>query len=380
MPALRIAIVCEFPTLNGGERSLLAALAALGDTIAPVVLGPREGALADTLRERGVTHVPFDVHPADGRREDANRLLEQIQGTVRSLRPSVLHGNSLAMGRLTGRLAERVEAACTAHLRDILRPSRRVVSDLNRNRRLFAVSHAVRDHYAREGIAEERMRVLHNGVDLREFHPATSNDERSRLRGELGLPDDAGLLLTIGQVGLRKGLDVLAAAASQIVRREPRAHFLVVGERNSRKGESVEFERRFDKAFLASPLAGRLHRLGRRDDVARLLRGADLLIHPARQEPLGRVLLEAAASGLPIVATDVGGTREILTDGASALLVGPDDAAGLAEAVLRLLGDKSMCKSFAATARRDVESRFDVQTTSLRLLEAWSAVVDGGKA
>ena len=88
-------------------------------------------------------------------------------------------------------------------------------------------------------------------------------------------------------------------------------HWLIVGERTSNKDESRNFESGLRSTAAQPPLAGRVHFLGSIADVPRLMTECVLLVHAARQEPLGRVLLEAAASGLAVVATDVGGTREI---------------------------------------------------------------------
>ena len=110
---------------------------------------------------------------------------------------------------------------------------------------------------------------------------------------------------------------------------------MIVGQRYSQKQEALEYERQVHAAADSGPLRGRVHFLGVRNDVDRLLNEFTLLAHPARQEPLGRVLLEAAAAGVPVVATDVGGTREIFpAETASACLVPPDDPAALAAAIV----------------------------------------------
>ena len=174
----------------------------------------------------------------------------------------------------------------------------------------------------------------------------------------MALPPDAQLIGTIGQIGLRKGQDVLLHAAAMIADRSPNAHWLIVGERNSEKGESRQFESRLH-GMADGPLAGRVHFLGRRDDVPQLLGELTLLVHPARQEPLGRVLLEAAAAGVAVVATAVGGTPEIFPpESQSARLVPPDDPAALAAAMLELLDDRPFRQRLSAAARRRAEAAF----------------------
>ena len=139
-----------------------------------------------------------------------------------------------------------------------------------------------------------------------------------------------------------------------------RAHFLIVGERNSEKEESRRYER---CAARSSPQPSRrpgsFPRTAQRHPL--LLNELTLLAHAARQEPLGRVLLEAAASGLAIVASDVGGTREILPQKPAARLFPPDDAAWLAAAMLELLGKPRLRDRLGAAARQCAEARFDIR-------------------
>jgi glycosyltransferase involved in cell wall biosynthesis len=155
----------------------------------------------------------------------------------------------------------------------------------------------------------------------------------------------------------------------------PDAHYLIIGERYSRKEESRRFEAELRTA-AASGLQGRLHFLGVRTDVDRVLNELTLLAHPARQEPLGRVLLEAAASGTAVVATNVGGTSEIFPpESESARLVPADDAGALAGAMLELLGSESLRDSLSAAARRRAQQAFDVSTAATALVKHYYDVV-----
>jgi glycosyltransferase involved in cell wall biosynthesis len=107
-----------------------------------------------------------------------------------------------------------------------------------------------------------------------------------------------------------------------------------------------------------------------------VLKELTLLVHPARQEPLGRVLLEAAATGLPIVATDVGGTQEIFPLGTnSARLIEPDDAVSLADAVIELLSDERERAKMGAAARDRAEAAFGLERATRGLIEQYRQVL-----
>jgi glycosyltransferase involved in cell wall biosynthesis len=369
-----VALLFEYATLNGGERSMLACLDWLRQHDAGwefVVLAPGSGRLADAIAERRLQHIPFSLVAGDGTRLSNDSIEAALVKAVSFASPDLLHANSLAMGRLAGRIAGRLPVPTTAHLRDIVHLSGAAIADLNRNRRLIAVSQATRDFHVARGLDAARVVVVRNGIDLEQFCP---RERTGWLCDELGLPRSAKLLATIGQIGLRKGQDILAAAAPEIARYIPESHFLLIGERSSQKAESVEFEQSISRRFAEHRLASRLHRLGVRDDVARLLNEVNLVVHPANQEPFGRVLLEAAACGVPVVATNVGGTAEIVDDGVTGRLVSPRDSISLATAARELLGDDEAHRRMQIAARDRAIREFDIADASRRLAAVWREV------
>lgn len=333
---------------------------------------PSAGALADRLRHLGINQVAFETRSSGDARYSQNESRDRLLKILVEQKPDLVHANSLSTGRLSGPVVADLGVPSVAHLRDIIGLSRRAVEDLNRHERLLAVSEATRRYHVDQGVDGHRTHVLHNGVDLDRFRPG---DDGKWLREELGLPASARLAVTIGQIGLRKGHDVLVDAAIRVSGNLLHVHWLVVGERHSQKEESRRFESDVREA-AAGPLQGRMHLLGWRDDVARILRGADVLVHPARQEPLGRVLLEAAASGLPVVATDVGGTREIFpSNETGAILVPAGDAAALATGIVRVLTDEPLKRAMQLAIRCRAEAAFDVRRAANGLVDHYREVL-----
>ena len=432
---MRVAVVFEYPTVNGGENSVLAVLEWLiqhgpsevagggkpplpgplprgGEgtnetgTLEIVALCPPSGAVCERLSTLGIDIVTFDRHAtsplntppeahagslsplgrgsgrgASSQAPTATReqQIDALRTAVQRVAPDIVHANSLAMGRLLGAAAPQLTCPTTAHLRDILKLSKAAIRDLNQNSRLIAVSNATRNFHVGQGLTDERSVVIHNGVGI----PAASDtrpDVRDRVRQQLCIPPAADVLLTVGQIGLRKGLDTLAKTATLLAERGRKFHWLIAGERFSQKQESIDFEKQVFATFANAEPNVTTHRLGYRNDVPDLMQAADLLVHGARQEPLGRVLLEAASLKLPIIATDVGGTREILEHEESGLIVPADDPDATAIAVEQLLDDCAKRQRIADAAFQRVAEHFSVEWSAVQLLELWQAAVDEKKS
>jgi glycosyltransferase involved in cell wall biosynthesis len=368
---MRVAWLFEYPTLHGGERSLLATLPVLRKTgIEPIAIGPPEGSLALELARNDIALLPFNVFNG-GHRRPRSALRADVPARLRDVRPALLHANSLSMGRLSGPLVNDAGIPSIAHVRDIVGLSAAAVADLNRHTRLLAVSQATRDFHVAQGVCGDRMYVCFNGVDLNRFRPRPPT---GWLHRQLGLPEDALLVGTIGQLVMRKGHDVLVRAAAQLRHRLPQIHWLVIGERHSQKAEAVAYEDGLHSAIQAAGLATQFHFLGTLDNVADVLPELILLVHPARQEPLGRVLLEAAATGVPCIATDVGGTREIFSAATMARLISPDDEQTLAETVVELIESPGERQAMSQAARRHAEEQFDINQAARSLVEHYQAV------
>lgn len=370
----RILLLCEFPELNGAEQSLLAAAGtgAQGefDFLAAV---PPAGPLAQALDRQGIERIEFQTRDATGHAANLASRRQQLADLLARTQPDLLHANSISMGRLSGPVAQELGLASLTHLRDILTLSRQAVADLNLHRRLLAVLEATRRFHVAQGIDPGRAAVLYNGVDLDRFCPRPA---ASSLYDELNLPRSAVLVGTIGQIGLRKGQDILLQAACLLAGTRPDVHYLLVGRRCSQKDESRQFEADLRRVAVG-PLAGRVHFLGLRDDVARILNELTLLVHPARQEPLGRVLLEAAASGAPVIATTVGGTLEIFPPGSNtARLIPADNAPALAQAMSDLLADASARLALGQAARRRAEQAFSAPLAAAALHQHYREVLD----
>ena len=256
------------------------------------VIAPPVGPLAEAFEQLAIPLTPLYSLNSAGEKKSQVEMRESLASSISEIKPDVVHANSLAMGRMVGPVCQQLGIASISHLRDIIKLSKQAIADLNCNTRLVAVSHAVRDHHVAAGLSSEKTEVLYNGVDLDVFQPRSPT---GFLHRELKIPPQSQLIAIIGQICLRKGLDVFAEAARLLAQSNDDLHFIVIGSRFSQKQESCELEQRLIDLSLGE-LHGKLHLLGERTDVHQILNEITVLIHASRQEPLGRVLLEASAA------------------------------------------------------------------------------------
>ena len=333
---MKVLLVCEFGTLNGGEHSLLAILPNLIEAgIEFSALTPTTGELCRRLTQ--LTIPCFDFRPNSQRRiTPRTQKIDRLTNVLHDNPFDLVHANSVSMSRIVGPIANNTGVPSVGHLRDIIKLSRQAVSDLNENDQLIAVSNATRDYFVNLGVEANHLDVIHNGIDTERFRPRRKT---FHLHREIDIPTDSPLILSVGQLGIRKGVDVAIRAFEVLLQNLhhdpqfiPPPHLLLVGERHSGKDEAIAYERALHTAANREIVRGHVHFLGRRSDMSAIYNEADLLVHCARQEPFGRVLLEAAASGCCVLASDVGGTREIFPDESnSGCLVSPDDVSTVAK-------------------------------------------------
>jgi len=383
---LRVAVLFEYPSLNGGEYSWLATLPAIREAgIDIIAIAPARGPLHERLQTEGCAVHDFQTI-VDGKRVDQETLRETLSTVLKQIKPDLVHANSLSMSRLAGPVTHALSIPSIGHIRDIVRLSKKAVTDVSQVDRLLAVSRATRDWHIDQGIEPERVVVQYNGVDLQQFTPREQGS--GELQARLKIESSSRLIGNVGQLGLRKGTEKVLESALLIADDFPDVHWVFAGERHSEKEEAVAFEAELHRLASLPSIKGRVHFVGRVTDMPAWMGDLEILVHAARQEPLGRVLLEACAMGLPIVATDAGGTREILQD--TGCIVPIDDAEAIATALRRLLSpptsrdesselaptrsDLSDCAVMRRRARARAVAAFDARVRGAELTKHYQSV------
>jgi glycosyltransferase involved in cell wall biosynthesis len=183
--------------------------------------------------------------------------------------------------------------------------------------------------------------VIHSGVDLAPF---LTGRPRAEARSLLGVPQGEIVIGTVGRLTAVKGQEGLIRTVGELLRRGERVFLVLVGEGERR--------RELEELTLRLGIAEKVHFLGWRPDVAQVLAACDLFCLPSRNEGMGKALVEAMAMGLPVVASDIGGIKDIVRPGENGLLVPVGDVQAWAEAIARLCHDPGMRQRMGAAGRQ----------------------------
>ena len=227
---------------------------------------------------------------------------------------------------------------------------------------VLTVSQGQRRTYEQVGVPSALMTTVPNGIRSR-----TVSLGRDAARAALGLDPDQPVVLTVGRLNVMKGHTHLLDAVPGLLRRCPDLAVVVIGSGH------LEEQLRAQAAALGVTDAVRL--VGHRSDARGLLDAADVFVLPSRMEGMPLALLEAMDAGLPVVATRVIGSEEVVDEGRTGLLVRPRDAAALEGALGRLLDDPALRASFGRAGRRRFEERFTSARMAAQTLAVYEQVL-----
>jgi sugar transferase (PEP-CTERM/EpsH1 system associated) len=215
---------------------------------------------------------------------------------------------------------------------------------------VFSVSRELSAYHARQaGCSPEKVGTIYNGVDTDRFKPRPL--ESRRIREELGIPEGRFVIGAAGRLVSIKDYPTLLRAAQQLLHAGNDVSVLIVGD----GPERVALERE------AAPLGERIKFLGKRDDLPVLFNAMNVFVQTSICEGMSNTILEAMASGLPVVATGVGGNPELVTEEQTGLLFSPGDVPTLAANLARLVGNLSLSRRLGTAARELTLLKFGLE-------------------
>ena len=316
-----------------------------------------------------VTCLGVPVHVLGRKPGFHPRLSFALAAIARSMRADVLHCHHYSpfvYGRLATLAAGGARAIYTEHgrLSDAPpSPKRRIANALLMSgaQELFSVSYDLRAYLLKEGVPS-RMRVIWNGIDPGE---PTTAAARAAARAALGVTAEACVVGTVARLDPVKDLGTLVAAVAEAGRVNPSIRLVIVGDGPERAN--------LERAVQAHGATGRVQFLGHRDDARAIIAGMDVFANSSTSEGISLTLLEAMAAELPIVATSVGGTPEVVVDGETGRLAPARDAVGFAAALLDAVGDLTRARAWGSAGRQRLLQHFTID----EMVRRYAAVYRG---
>ena len=361
----------------GGAENMVAALGRLSSSVGLTVeVASLAGPTGDRALWRPVLEqaglrlhflsVPRLLHPT---------AVPRVARVVRSSRCDVVHahlGYAVTLAPAAARLVGR-RTVCTFHhvprpmdARDTAR-ERLSVGSANTSAGVVCVSQASLDGFAaRYRVDRTKWTVLPNGIDLARFSPAPG-PEPAPLPADLGIPPGVPVVTVVSHLRYEKGHPEAIDAWPEVLRSVPEARLLIVGE--------GPMESRLREQVAALGLHDRVHFAGARSDIPAIQRASSVALLPTYIEALPTALIEAAACGVPAVATRVGGVPEVVVDGVTGLLFERGDVAAIPRAVVALLSDPARRAAMGAAARSRAEAHFDGEQWARRLRTTYDDAV-----
>jgi glycosyltransferase involved in cell wall biosynthesis len=360
MSGLRILFVLTGLAYGGAETQLVrlaTRLKSRGWEVSVVSLMPPKAYVED-LEAAGIPVFSLNIR----RKLPDPRPVLRLARIIRKWQPDVVHSHMVhanLLARIVRFLAPIPVLICSARnideggrFREVLYRLTDPLCDLTTQ-----VSQAGLERYVRVGaVPRHKIRYIPNGVDTERFKP--NLEDRLKFRKELGV--DGFVWLAVGRFDPQKDYPSMLQAFAHVVHKHSNTILLIAGDGPLRKTmENLARELGIEK---------RTKFLGIRRDIPQLMNAADAYVMSSSWEGMPNVLLEASATGLPIVATDVGGNREIVLDGVTGFLVPPRNPEALARAMLRImdLSDEER-KEMGKRARKHIEVKFNLD----RVVDLW---------
>jgi glycosyltransferase involved in cell wall biosynthesis len=226
--------------------------------------------------------------------------------------------------------------------------------------RVVALATSSIEHLTKRRFPREKIVFIPNGVETDKFRPRSPGETKRR---PAGWPEGGPIVISVGRLLEVKGFDLLLTAWATVLRRHPDAHLVIAG------GGVLKDE--LLAQAKAAGIADRVTLLGVRDDVPELLRAADIYVSSSRSEGMSNAILEALASGLPVVATRAGAENDIIDDGVTGLLIPTENPAAIADALTTLLNNPLRRHDMAEHARARVLRDFQVSAVVERYLRLY---------
>ncbi|MGN7471311.1 glycosyltransferase [Brevibacillus sp. SAFN-007a] len=372
MSKLRVLHVIGGGEFGGAEQHILNLVTTFpAEEVDVAVICFYDSLFAEKLRAAGIHVIAlhqfgrFDI-----------RLLQALRRTFLAFGPAIIHTHGIKANFFSRLAALGMNVPLLTTVHSSLRYdytgalAYAIVSMMERstrhwNRHYIAISGAIADVLREQGVKPSAISVIYNGMDLSPYRQDQLREsDRSRLRAEWNVPQDAFLFGTVARFVPVKGLPILLDAFHALVRDKRSAPYLVlIGDGSERPALEAKAEE--------LGLSERVRFAGFRQDIPACLHAIDGFVHSSLYEGLGYTIIEAMASQVPVVASNVGGVKEFVYQERTGLVVEPNDPAALARAMERLWTSPQLRETMVQNALEKVESTFTIQQMTAQILSLY---------
>jgi glycosyltransferase involved in cell wall biosynthesis len=364
LPPLRVVHVETGRHLYGGAAQVLYLMAGLKDEgVESVLVTPPGSGIEEAALRRGIR-----VRPVPLAGEADLRFVPRLRRVLMEESPHLVHCHSRRGADTMGGVAAAwagIPAVLSRRV-DNPEPPWRALPKYRLYRRVITISQRIREEVVSAGVPPEQVVCVRSAVEEERW---SGPCDRARFREVTGAGDGEVVIGVAAQLIERKGHGDLLAAFPELLERLPDLRVVFFGQGPLEGVLREEAERR--------RVAHRVVFAGFVMDLHRVLPCLDLLVHPARMEGLGVILLQASAAGVPIVAARAGGIPEAVRDGVNGLLVPPGDVVALGEAVLRILQDPTLAARLRDGGRRLAVEEFSVRAMVRGNLAVYQQALSG---
>lgn len=357
--------------VSGAERMLLMILARLDrGAFDAIVLCPEHGSLSNMVSELGVpvktvlglqARFTWRVDQLARHCKSFLQVMRQLRATIIEINPDLIHANSIRAGLVTTAATVGLGTQVVWHLHDVL-PRHplssliRLFALLSSRTRMIAVSESVSRNFRGHlppGMSK-RIGVILNAIELDNFQQDPT--ARPRIRTELGVEEAETLIGMVGLITPRKGQLELLRAFSHALTNTPQAVLLLAGAPLFNRDH--EYLAMIERTAEELGIRDKVRILGARTDISAIMQSLDFLVVNSKVEPFGLVIIEAMASGTPVIATAVGGIPEIIEHDKNGWLVPPGDEGLLTEAIIHLGRRRELRARLAEAGKQQVAAHF----------------------
>ena len=351
-----------------------------------VITASAPGQRAGAMAERGIPHYPLPAFTRSVNLASDLEAFNQTKGLLDAIKPDIVHTHNPkpgVVGRMVSRWCRVPVVINTVHGL-YAQPT----DGLLRRAAVYGAERLAAAHSDAEliqscedldvlrslGVPEERLHLLGNGIDLDDFSPNPSRSRQARcLRIQLGIPLDTPVVGIVGRLVWEKGYDEFFRAVEILRKRFATAQveFVVLGP--SEPGPGAVDQATLDRMTHEHGV----YFLGERRDVSTVLSMMDVFVLPSYREGFPRAAMEASAMGIPVVATDIRGCRQVVEHGETGLLVGVRKPHHLALSIERLLQSRDLRDNMGRAARTKALAEFDQQKVIEKTLQVYADLLQG---